>query len=159
MIEWNPIPGRPGFEMNGAGRVRRVTAVRDLPDMETKGYAVMRAHQGAPLIAIDLEHKVRIVEQYKLSDVEIPLRTHEVVQSAEEAGFDIELRAPSSWTKGQLLNIRNRGEFYVVTLLGEEDEPPLRPAPSGALKFTNPALCQDFISRWYMREHYDARAF
>jgi|HubBroStandDraft_4_1064222.scaffolds.fasta_scaffold25354_3 hypothetical protein len=67
------------------------------------------------------------------------------------------LRAPPSWTKGQLLNVRNRGE-YVVTLLGEEDDPPLRPAPSGALRFTNTALCQAFVSAWYARESHDPRA-
>jgi hypothetical protein len=66
--------------------------------------------------------------------------------------------APISWTKGQLLNVRNRGEFYVVTLLGEEDDPPLKPAPNGALRFTNTALCQDFISKWYATEHHDPRA-
>jgi hypothetical protein len=66
--------------------------------------------------------------------------------------------APASWTKGQLLNVRNRGECYVVTLLGEEDDPPLKPAPNGALRFTNTALCQDFISKWYATEHHDPRA-
>jgi hypothetical protein len=65
---------------------------------------------------------------------------------------------PPSWTKGQLLNVRNRGEFYVVTLLGEEDDPPLKPAPNGALRFTNTALCQDFVSKWYATEHHDPRA-
>jgi hypothetical protein len=68
------------------------------------------------------------------------------------------VRVPASWHKGQLLNVRNRGEFYVVTLLGEEDEPPLKPAPNGALRFTNTALCQDWISKWYAREHHDPRA-
>jgi hypothetical protein len=67
-------------------------------------------------------------------------------------------QVPPSWTKGQLLNVRNRGEFYVVTLLGEEDEPPLKPAPSGALRFTNTPLCQAFVSAWYARESYDPRA-
>jgi hypothetical protein len=67
------------------------------------------------------------------------------------------LRVPPSWIKGQLLNVRNRGE-YVVTLLGEEDDPPLRPAPSGALRFTNTALCQAFVSAWYARESHDPRA-
>jgi hypothetical protein len=65
---------------------------------------------------------------------------------------------PQSWTKGQLLNVRNCGEFYVVTLLGEEDDPPLKPAPNGALRFTNTALCQDFVSKWYATEHHDPRA-
>jgi hypothetical protein len=66
--------------------------------------------------------------------------------------------APASWTKGQLLNVRNRGDYYVVTLLGEEDDPPLKPAPNGALRFTNTALCQDFVSKWYATEHHDPRA-
>jgi hypothetical protein len=65
---------------------------------------------------------------------------------------------PASWTKGQLLNVRNRGEYYVITLLGEEDDPPLKPAPNGALRFTNTALCQDFVSKWYATEHHDPRA-
>jgi hypothetical protein len=65
---------------------------------------------------------------------------------------------PAGWLKGQLLNVRNRGD-YVVTLLGEEDEPPLRPAPSGAMRFPNSIECQAFISRWYAREAHDPRAF
>jgi hypothetical protein len=79
------------------------------------------------------------------------------ISDAYEAALN-PLEVPPSWTKGQLLNVRNRGEFYVVTLLGEEDEPPLKPAPSGALRFTNTPLCQDFISRWYARESHDPRA-
>jgi hypothetical protein len=110
------------------------------------------------IISRDNETMIRISEQYKLSDVEIPLSTHEAVEIAEDAGFEIEVRAPASWTKGQLLNVRNRGEFYVITLLGEEDEPPLKPAPNGALRFMNTALCQDFISTWYSRESHDPRA-
>jgi hypothetical protein len=75
-----------------------------------------------------------------------------------DEGDEDPLAVPPSWTKGQLLNVRNRGEFYVITLLGEEDEPPLKPAPNGALRFTNTALCQDFVSRWYASEHHDPRA-
>jgi len=70
--------------------------------------------------------------------------------SAEEA-----IRPPPSWTKGQLLNVRNAGECYVITLLGEEFDPR---HPERALKFTNPALCQNFVSSWYAREHFDPRA-
>ncbi len=62
---------------------------------------------------------------------------------------------PPSWTKGQLLNVRNAGECYVITLLGEEFDPH---HPERALKFTNPALCQNFVSSWYAREHFDPRA-
>jgi hypothetical protein len=106
---------------------------------------------------IGLRSKHAVVLPTKLADIDIPLRTPEALQIAEDAGMPIEARAPASWTKGQLLNVRNRGE-YVVTLLGEEDEPPLKPAPSGALRFTNTPLCQDFISRWYARESHDPRA-
>jgi hypothetical protein len=80
-------------------------------------------------------------------------RIYEEVRMEPEAP-----KVPPSWTKGQLLNVRNRGEFYVVTLLGEEDEPPLKPAPSGALRFTNTPLCQAFVSAWYARESFDPRA-
>ena len=108
-------------------------------------------------VVLPISDAVRDVKQYTLSDIDLPLQSVEAVQLAEDAGFPICARVPPSWTKGQLLNVRNRGE-YVVTLLGEEDEPPLRPAPSGALRFTNSALCQDFISRWYARESHDPRA-
>jgi hypothetical protein len=88
-----------------------------------------------------------------LREVSLPTRE----DFAESTAELLQSVAPPSWTKGQLLNVRNRGE-YVVTLLGEEDEPPLRPAPSGALRFTNSALCQAFVSAWYARESHDPRA-
>ncbi len=65
------------------------------------------------------------------------------------------LRVPADWIKGQLLTVRNAGECYVVTLLGEEFDPR---HPERALKFTNPALCQNFVSAWYAREYCDPRA-
>jgi len=65
------------------------------------------------------------------------------------------VRVPLFWTKGQLLNVRNGGEHYVVTLLGEEFDPRY---PERALKFANSTQCQDFVSRWYQRETYDGRA-
>lgn len=87
--------------------------------------------------------------------MEIQLRSHEAVKIAEEAGMPIEVRAPEFWHKGQLLNVRNSGEHYIVTLHPEEYD---RLHPERALKFTNPALCQDFVSRWYAHEHHDPRA-
>ena len=87
----------------------------------------------------------------------IPTQTVEMSIAADPEQWSEIGKVPPSWTKGQLLNVRNRGE-YVVTLLGEEDEPPLRPAPSGALRFTNSALCQAFVSAWYARESHDPRA-
>lgn len=65
------------------------------------------------------------------------------------------VEVPPSWTKGQLLNVRNAGEYYVITLLGEEFDPRY---PTRALKFTNPALCQNWVSNWYARENHDPRA-
>jgi hypothetical protein len=62
---------------------------------------------------------------------------------------------PSDWVKGMLLNVRNYGDAYVITLHGEEYS---TDRPERALRFTNPALCQDFVSAWYSREHCDPRA-
>jgi hypothetical protein len=119
-------------------RLRKTAeAVRQLPDMESKGYAVLKAQPPTQLLHF----------------AEDPEPDEPDPDGDEEA-----LHAPASWHKGQLLNVRNRGEFYVVTLLGEEDEPPLKPAPNGALRFTNTARCQDFVSAWYSREHFDPRA-
>ena len=63
--------------------------------------------------------------------------------------------APPHWGRGALLNVRNTGADYVVTLFPEEYDPR---SPERALRFTNPAMCQDFVSRWYMRESNDPRA-
>lgn len=76
-------------------------------------------------------------------------------QEADPQPEPTSIDIPPGWTKGQLLNVRNLGEFYAVTLLGEEFD--VR-HPERALQFTNTALCQDFISRWYQREHADPRA-
>jgi hypothetical protein len=149
MSGWRPVPERPGFEVNAAGRVRRASSpghnpllplaemIRDLPDMETKGYAVMRAHQGVPVIAIEPE-------------------PDEDGDDGEELKIASITQIPTGWSKGQLLNVRNRGEYYVVTLFPEESDPRY---PERELRFTNPALCQAFVSRWYTREHFDPRAF
>ncbi len=90
-----------------------------------------------------------------LADMEIPLRSNEAVKIAEDAGMPIEVRAPDFWSKGALLNVRNKGEYYAVTLYPEEADPR---HPERELRFTNTALCQDFISRWYARENHDPRA-
>lgn len=62
---------------------------------------------------------------------------------------------PSDWQKGAMLNVRNYGDAYVVTLYPEEWQ---QDKPERAMRFTNPALCQDFVSNWYAREHCDPRA-
>ena len=62
---------------------------------------------------------------------------------------------PADWSRGALLNVRVAGADYVVTLYPEEFDPR---HPERALRFGNPALCQDFVSRWYARQHHDPRA-
>jgi len=53
------------------------------------------------------------------------------------------------WSKGQLLNVRNAGTHYNVTLNGEEYDPR---HPERCLQFANPAECQTFVSQWYQQE-------
>jgi hypothetical protein len=56
---------------------------------------------------------------------------------------------PTDWQKGALLNVRNYGDAYVITLYPEEWS---TERPERALRFTNPGECQDFVSDWYARE-------
>ena len=62
---------------------------------------------------------------------------------------------PADWRKGQLLNVRNRGDYYVVTLLPEEYD---AQREDRCMKFTNLGECQAFVSAWYARESHDPRA-
>ena len=62
---------------------------------------------------------------------------------------------PPDWREGMLLNVRNIGAGYAVTLYPEEADPR---APERTLHFRNPAECQDFVSRWYGRQSPDPRA-
>lgn len=55
----------------------------------------------------------------------------------------------AGWSKGQLLNVRNAGSHYNVTLLGEEYDPRY---PERCLQFTCINDAQTFISKWYSRE-------
>jgi hypothetical protein len=55
----------------------------------------------------------------------------------------------AGWMKGQLLNVRNAGSHYNVTLLGEEFDPR---SPERCLQFTNINDAQNFVSTWYARE-------
>lgn len=62
---------------------------------------------------------------------------------------------PADWRKGALLNVRNYGAEYIVTLYPEELD---NDRPERSLHFTNPGQCQDFVSKWYAAEHHDPRA-
>jgi hypothetical protein len=55
----------------------------------------------------------------------------------------------AGWQKGQLLNVRNAGSHYNVTLVGEEYDPQ---HPERCLQFTQPNDCQAFVSAWYSPE-------
>lgn len=84
--------------------------------------------------------------------------TQEAANELDRAGEEmrVALNAPPlDWRKGALLNVRNRGDAYVITLYPEESHPE---RPERELRFTNPGLCQDFISAWYAAEHHDPRA-
>jgi len=60
-----------------------------------------------------------------------------------------EKAAAAGWCKGQLLNVRNAGSHYNVTLLGEEYDPR---RPERCIQFTQPNDCQNFVSQWYGSE-------
>ena len=57
---------------------------------------------------------------------------------------------PSDWIVGQLLNVRNTGSEYVMTLLDEEFD---YRHPERALRFPNSSACQQFVSAWYARTY------
>ena len=65
------------------------------------------------------------------------------------------LNIPEDWQPGALLNVRNGGDAYIVTLYPEEAT---YEHPERTLRFTNPSRCQDFVSAWYSRQHHDPRA-
>ncbi len=74
-------------------------------------------------------------------------------QASEEACANQGL--PSGWRKGALLNVRNHGDEYIITLYPEEYD---REHPERSIRYTNLGECQDFVSRWYAAEHHDPRA-
>lgn len=53
---------------------------------------------------------------------------------------------PDFWTRGQLLNVRNAGSHYNVTVLGEDFDTRY---PERCLQFPNSWECQAFVSWWY----------
>lgn len=62
---------------------------------------------------------------------------------------------PVDWCKGALLNVRNHGAEYIVTLHPAEYDPRHE---DQCMKFTNVGECQAFVSAWYQRESHDPRA-
>lgn len=92
----------------------------------------------------------------------IPASTPESIGSegAEIVADTLDIEAepaqyPTDWHPGMLLNVRNTGADYTITLFPEEYDPR---HPERALRFTNPGEAQDFVSRWYSRQSHDPRA-
>lgn len=79
----------------------------------------------------------------------------EVIEVIDEPVEKAPNEPPADWRKGALLNVRNYGDAYRITLYGEEYSPERE---ERALTFTNPGECQDFVSAWYAPEHHDPRA-
>lgn len=79
----------------------------------------------------------RVLEGFATSTPgELPPQEQTPEERAQAAG----------WHKGQLLNVRNAGSHYNVTLNGEEYDPR---HPERCLQFSNSAECQNFVSAWY----------
>ena len=86
---------------------------------------------------------------------DVPTETSEqalIDDSGDELRY---VSIPSDWRKGNLLNVRNYGPEYVVTLYPEELD---HDKPERALHFPNHGLRQAFVSGWYARESHDPRA-
>lgn len=96
------------------------------------------------------------------SDDAPPVSVDEPMALAEEPSLSVEageeaqgVKTPDDWRKGALLNVRNYGDAYVITLYPEEYE---SDHPERAMRFTNLGECQGFVSAWYTHEHHDPRA-
>ena len=93
----------------------------------------------------------RLQAQERYAPVQEPQTEH----PQPSVAYTEEQQPPAFWPRGAMLNVRNYGAEYIITLFPEEFH---AERPERALRFTNSARCQDFVSRWYMREHYDPRA-
>lgn len=92
----------------------------------------------------------RPMPHYKLdAPMTFPILTDEELAPAEP-------EPPSFWGRGALLNVRCTGGDYIVTLYPEEYD---ARSPERAMRFANPALCQNFVSAWYSRQSHDPRAW
>ena len=92
----------------------------------------------------------RQVQRYKRAQLGAEPAPTPVEESPEGSG-----PIPSHWSFGALLNVRNTGADNCVTLHPEEYDPR---HPERAMRFANPATCQDFVSAWYSRQSADPRA-
>ena len=85
----------------------------------------------------------------------VPRETIEEVEPEVIVPTALGPEVPEGWHTGELLNVRNHGDAYVLTLFPAEFDPR---HPERAMRFTNPGDCQNFVSKWYSRESADPRA-
>ena len=77
------------------------------------------------------------------------------VETELSAAGDVRPAIPENWVKGQLLNVRDAGSSYRVTLLNEEYDPR---NPERCVQFNSSWEAQQFVSEWYSRGSHDPRA-
>jgi len=65
------------------------------------------------------------------------------------------IQVPADWREGELLNVRNFGEYYVITKYPEEYSPEHE---DRCIKFADLGECQGFASDWYSHHSHDPRA-
>lgn len=113
------------------------------------GERAPRRLSGAPEAAGREQPPPPEVREPTEAEIRVAASLNSALQDAEPR-----LSIPSDWNLGALLNVRNNGEYY-VTLYPEEYD---HRHPERALRFPNPAECQNFVSSWYARTYHDGRA-
>lgn len=73
-----------------------------------------------------------------------------LAEVVEEIEVRPALAIPEDWNIGALLNVRNNGAEYLVSLYPEEYD---YRKPERTLRFANSADCQNFVSAWYARTY------
>ena len=101
------------------------------------------------------ERTIRFTMLREITQADVQSSLDADYQAVQQAKQEDAPQFPHDWTKGALLNVRNAGECYNVTLYPEESDPR---HPERTLKFSNPAKCQDFVSKWYARESHNPLA-
>ena len=92
----------------------------------------------------------------RFQPVEKPLETSVTVFAPPvEDEAPAAVKVPEDWSLGALLKVRMTGAGATVTLYPEEAS---WEHPERAIQFTNIGILQDFVSRWYARQHHDPRA-
>jgi hypothetical protein len=94
--------------------------------------------------------RTRVVRRVPVDSEPVPL-----LDDAPSMVQHGDVSVPADWIKGALLNVRNHGAQYIVTLDPAEYDPRHE---ERCVKFTNVGECQSFVSSWYQREHCDPRA-